>query len=808
MGLQSAMTTALTGLQAAETTIDVVGNNVANSNTVGFKESDALFATQFLQTQSIGSAPTGSRGGTNPRQIGLGVKVAAINPDFTQGTIEISANPLDVAIQGDGFLMVQGLQGERLYTRNGQLQTNANNEIVSVTGQRVLGYGIDDEFNIIETLVPLQIPLGEETVAQATETAVFSGNLSPTADVADTPSIIESVTLGNGDPTLEVPTNDASGTDLFDSGDFQTVSSPNTSGSTGGVSVAGTLNMGDYDYRVAWFVNSGSSTYESAPSGLISVPGVANNEQVTLSSLPVDGSGLWDGRRIYRSMDGGDFELLDTIDATSGTYVDNSAATLGTPLDMDALDNGNYSYYVTFAQSGGTVESRPTARIGPFAVSDSSTRIRIDDLPQPTSGSFDTVNIYRNLATNSSEFHLVDSLPIGETTFIDNTPDADIIGNPEVDLIGPKASGGTLLTEVVVREGNVYTTPFVEGTLNFTGQKGDRTLATKQLDITATTTVQDLIEFMDESFGIDNPIDSPFSIVPGGDIPGGQLTFTSNMGIANALDVGLSAFTMQPTGSTTATPISIGFTETQPANGAGTITDFVVYDTLGIPVTVRLTTALEAKDGNSTTYRWYATSGVNEPATGVDTVIGNGLITFDGAGRIVSGGTPSIAVDRLQTASQSPLEFDLDFSMLRSLDERNNFTEPISTLNMTRQDGFPPGTLTSFVVTESGLIRGVFSNGTERALGQIRMVQFANNTGLQQVGDNMFVQGVNSGEPIEGNPGDRGIGTLTAGAVELSNTDIGQNLIELILASTQYRGGTRVITTAQQLLDELMSLRR
>jgi flagellar hook protein FlgE len=88
------------------------------------------------------------------------------------------------------------------------------------------------------------------------------------------------------------------------------------------------------------------------------------------------------------------------------------------------------------------------------------------------------------------------------------------------------------------------------------------------------------------------------------------------------------------------------------------------------------------------------------------------------------------------------------------------------------------------------------------------MARFANNTGLQQVGDNTFIKGINSGEPIEGNPGDGGIGALTAGAVELSNTDIGQNLIELILASTQYRGGTRVITAAQQLLDELLSLRR
>ncbi len=133
MGLQSALTTALTGLQAAETTIDVVGNNVANSQTVGFKESEAIFATQFLQTLSIGSAPSTNSGGTNPRQIGLGVKVAEISPNFTQGTIEISSNPLDVAIQGDGFIVVQSGNGE-LYTRNGQLKLNAENEIVTATG--------------------------------------------------------------------------------------------------------------------------------------------------------------------------------------------------------------------------------------------------------------------------------------------------------------------------------------------------------------------------------------------------------------------------------------------------------------------------------------------------------------------------------------------------------------------------------------------------------------------------------------------------------------------------------------------------
>ena len=127
MGLASALSTALTGLTAAETTIDVVGNNLANSNTVGFKASQANFATQFLQTFSLGSGPTENSGGTNPRQTGLGTMVADITPDFSQGTIEISSSSTDMAIQGDGFFIVQGSQGEHLYTRNGVFKINASN---------------------------------------------------------------------------------------------------------------------------------------------------------------------------------------------------------------------------------------------------------------------------------------------------------------------------------------------------------------------------------------------------------------------------------------------------------------------------------------------------------------------------------------------------------------------------------------------------------------------------------------------------------------------------------------------------------
>ncbi len=184
------------------------------------------------------------------------------------------------------------------------------------------------------------------------------------------------------------------------------------------------------------------------------------------------------------------------------------------------------------------------------------------------------------------------------------------------------------------------------------------------------------------------------------------------------------------------------------------------------------------------------------------------MLEFDSNGDLTTATQNRISVQRNVTASESPLQVDLNFTEIKALGETDASGNPISSLNVTSQDGFAPGVLTSFIITDDGLIQGQFSNGTQRVIGQVVMARFSNNSGLTQVGDSLFNVGVNSGDPILGVPGEQGIGALTAGAVELSNTDIGQNLIQLILASTQYRGGARVITATQELLDELLALQR
>ncbi len=142
------------------------------------------------------------------------------------------------------------------------------------------------------------------------------------------------------------------------------------------------------------------------------------------------------------------------------------------------------------------------------------------------------------------------------------------------------------------------------------------------------------------------------------------------------------------------------------------------------------------------------------------------------------------------------------------MDNLSGLAADKATLAASRQDGSPPGSLTSYVIGEDGTIRGVFSNGITRDLGQIRLARFANPNGLEQRGQNLYAQGINTGLPIEGQPGEDGIGSISAGALELSNTDVGGDLVNLVLASTQYRSNARVITATQQLFDELLNLRR
>ena len=137
---------AVSGLRTHQTRMDVIGNNVANVNTPGFKSSSVNFQEVFSQTLRGASSPSGTstteRGGMNPMQVGLGVTVASINTNHNSGNLQPTSRMSDVAIEGKGFFVVQDGQG-RAYTCVGAFDTDGDGVLVDAEGRKVLGWGLD-----------------------------------------------------------------------------------------------------------------------------------------------------------------------------------------------------------------------------------------------------------------------------------------------------------------------------------------------------------------------------------------------------------------------------------------------------------------------------------------------------------------------------------------------------------------------------------------------------------------------------------------------------------------------------------------
>ena len=168
MSLTSTLYTGLSGLNINQTQLNVVGNNIANANTVGFKSSRALFKSQFYVTTNAGTAATSTTGGSNPSQLGLGAQVSSIEEDFSAGTIEPTGVNTDMAVNGDGFFVLKTPAGQQ-FTRDGSFTLNSSDQLVTTDGNFVQGFGVDAQNNVIPgQLQDVNIPLGATSTAKAT----------------------------------------------------------------------------------------------------------------------------------------------------------------------------------------------------------------------------------------------------------------------------------------------------------------------------------------------------------------------------------------------------------------------------------------------------------------------------------------------------------------------------------------------------------------------------------------------------------------------------------------------------------------
>lgn len=211
MALLRALNSAISGLQAHQFRIDVIGDNLANANTTGYKVGRANFQTLLSQTLSYGSAPQGFLGGIDPRQLGLGVRVGDTSKDFRQGGLLATGITSDLAIEGDGFFIMLDGTGHPVYSRDGAFSINPANLLHNpTTGYIVQGWQADfTTFQLTPggPLTNIKIPIGDLVIARATNVAQFDGNLNSNGDLANSGTVLESQVFV--DVTLPPPNNQA-----------------------------------------------------------------------------------------------------------------------------------------------------------------------------------------------------------------------------------------------------------------------------------------------------------------------------------------------------------------------------------------------------------------------------------------------------------------------------------------------------------------------------------------------------------------------------------------------------------------------
>ncbi len=173
--MTQAFYTAISGMAAGQNKVTVVADNIANMNTIGFKASSVNFSDIYYRTASTGQAPTGTLGGINPKQTGIGVQTASIQRDFSSGTTLTTGLNTDLFINGSSFFTVASPTVEILYTRDGNFSVDANGNLVTSAGYKVLG--TDQSLNTKSSTVPIKIPTYINTVTTPSTSAQMGNKM-------------------------------------------------------------------------------------------------------------------------------------------------------------------------------------------------------------------------------------------------------------------------------------------------------------------------------------------------------------------------------------------------------------------------------------------------------------------------------------------------------------------------------------------------------------------------------------------------------------------------------------------------------
>lgn len=844
----------VSGLQAHQVAMDVEGNNISNVNTTGFKYSRADFGTMFSQTVKIATAPTDGRGGSNPLQIGLGVSVSSTTRIHSQGSVQTTDKNTDVAINGDGFFMVSDDGGlTRYLTRSGDFKLDAYGNFVNNAGFVVQGWNINwDTQSIDSSRTPQNIfidPGMHIPAAKSTEVAI-KANLNSGLNIGTSSRnlyALDSVHGWNNKTQRPEDENDTGTTQ------FYTTSKNAVEVTEKGVDAGSLFNANGQGLNL----REGQGIWVSYADAKFTTDR-ANGANVFDPNLTVAQQNnviFWGNKDISVTLDinlngvriqNDNIRSLDEAIAYINTFTAPTDTRDGTGVKAVKKADGSGIEFVNDNADGTTDNMKNidlTVNVG------NSAGERNTIIYNANTGVFSPQGGNLTTAQNNTDW-IAGAAQVGQPQNVKVVTAHKYIYSSNPVTIPPMINpdGGPAFQP---NNGNRPTDPAsanywdaIQGSLKNTTERTFRT-------------TEDLRELLqrDARYGVDyngsGIIDNATPTFDANDINQAVkvvVTENGNFAISNANETStIPANAGAGANAATTDPKNMSFNITAYSNKQGTVSTndaftkifkafdgplvignqikeseqlklsafsagLEIYDSLGSKHTLEVQFVKQSttQDGGN---EWQMIIRVPEPAeintTGEgpnNIIVGTARFNNDGS---LASYTPRTINFSPNNGAAPNQQIKLSFGTSGSNDGLVS-SNSASTLTGQATDGYTSGNLKpdAIRVDDKGNILGEFTNGKTFAVAKIAMASVANNSGLEEIGGNLFKVTANSGNIVVGEAGTGGRGEMKTAALEMSNVDLSRSLTELIIIQRGYQANSKTISTSDQMLQTLIQLKQ
>lgn len=848
----------VSGLQAHQVAMDVEGNNISNVNTTGFKYSRADFGTMFSQTVKIATAPTDGRGGSNPLQIGLGVSVSSTTRIHSQGSVQTTDKNTDVAINGDGFFMVSDDGGLTNYlTRSGDFKLDAYGNFVNNAGFVVQGWNINwDTQSIDSSRTPQNIfidPGMHIPAAQSTEVAI-KANLNSGLNIGTASRPLYSLDSVHGfnQKTGETKDENDTGTTQFYTTSKNSVEVTEKGVDAGSLFNANGQGLNLRDGQGIW-VSYADAKYSTNQLGVNAFdPNLQQNQTAAFwgngnqkTRLDIVINGVTIQNDTIGSIDEA-IAYINTFtaptDARQGTGVravknadgsgidfvnDNADGTTDNMKNINLVVNANNTagevWTATWTNGAGGVP-------GSFAYAQNNNPNT--SLWTATGGTANALQGGRSAQIITAHKYIYSSSP--QTLPPMYNPDGGFNYIPGTNAQPPVWNGTDTAT---IGSQNYYNAVMNGSLLNTNIRTFHTTEDLRELlqrdarygvdydgnGTFAATDVNENVKVVVNSSGafsltnVNENSTSPTLTAPGGQ---GPLNFgphnmnfnitayTDERGTVSTND----AFTKIFKGLDGSFPAGNQVKQSELLKLSAFSAGLEIYDSLGSKHTLEVQFVKQSttQDGGN---EWQMIIRVPEPAeintTGEgpnNIIVGTARFNNDGS---LSNYNPRTINFSPNNGAAPNQQIKLSFGTSGSNDGLVS-SNSASTLTGQATDGYTSGNLKpdAIRVDDKGNILGEFTNGKTFAVAKIAMASVANNSGLEEIGGNLFKVTANSGNIVVGEAGTGGRGEMKTSALEMSNVDLSRSLTELIIIQRGYQANSKTISTSDQMLQTLIQLKQ